>query len=328
MTRPDATTAALSTLRGASATALDPHILPFADLDRTRIGEAGGKGANLGELVRAGIPVPDGFVISSATYDEFLEGAGLSPKLAAISHGLAVDDGAALQQAADRMRALVLGADVPAEIARGVLDAYHALRTDQTREGTPLVAVRSSATAEDSAQTSFAGMFESFLNVSGDAALLDAVRHCWASGFSPRLLFYRAKQGLKAAPSIAVVVQRMVQSDKSGVIFSVDPATRNPDHLVIEAAWGLGEVVVGGQVTPDRYVVEKSTGRVLQRVAARKTFLLTRDPSTGGNVRVDLADDPRQMQLVLDDRELAQLVSMATKVEAHYGRPQDMEFAI
>lgn len=299
--------------------------IPFAQLDRSRIAEAGGKGANLGELVRAGIPVPDGFVVVSSAYDAFLERTGTKAKLDEIASALDVDDGVALQEASERMRALVFGAEIPPDIAASVLEAYRGLGA----VGSPaLVAVRSSATAEDSAATSFAGMFESFLNVQGDDRLVGAVRACWASGFSPRILFYRAKHGLAVAPSIAVVVQRMVQSDKSGVIFSVDPASRNRDHMVIEAAWGLGEVVVLGQVTPDRYVVEKSTGRVLQRVAGNKAFLLTRDPASGENVRVELAGDPRQMQLVLGDDELQQLIAMATRTEAHYAAPQDMEFAV
>lgn len=299
--------------------------IPFAQLDRSRIAEAGGKGANLGELVRAGIPVPDGFVVVSSAYDAFLERTGTKAKLDEIASTLDVDDGVALQEASERMRALVFGADIPPDIAASILDAYRGLGTAASPA---LVAVRSSATAEDSAATSFAGMFESFLNVQGDDRLVGAVRACWASGFSPRILFYRAKHGLAVAPSIAVVVQRMVQSDKSGVIFSVDPASRNRDHMVIEAAWGLGEVVVLGQVTPDRYLVEKSTGRVLQRVAGNKAFLLTRDSASGENVRVELAGDARQMQLVLGDDELRQLIAMATRTEAHYGAPQDMEFAV
>ncbi|MFP5354347.1 MAG: phosphoenolpyruvate synthase [Gemmatimonadota bacterium] len=299
--------------------------IPFAQLDRSRIAEAGGKGANLGELVRAGIPVPDGFVVASTVYDRFLERTGVKAKLDAIAASLDVDDGVALQRAAEAMRALVFGAEVPGEIAGPIVDAYRALGAPSAPA---LVAVRSSATAEDTAATSFAGMFESFLNVEGEEGLLEAVRGCWASGFSARILFYRTKHGLRAAPSIAVVVQRMVQSDKSGVIFSVDPASRNRDHLVIEAAWGLGEVVVLGQVTPDRYVVEKSTGRVLQRVAGNKAFLLTRDPASGKNVRVDLIGDPRQMQIVLEEDELRQVIDMAMRTEAHYGSPQDMEFAV
>lgn len=299
--------------------------IPFAQLDRTRIVEAGGKGANLGELVRAGVPVPDGFVVASGAYDEFLDRTGIRGKLDLIAAALNVDDGAALQAAADAMRALVFGAEVPSVIAAPILDAYRGLGTAASPA---LVAVRSSATAEDSAATSFAGMFESFLNVQGEDGLLDAVRGCWASGFSARILFYRAKQGLRVAPSIAVVVQRMVQSAKSGVIFTVDPASRNRDHLVIEAAWGLGEVVVLGQVNPDRYVVEKSTGRVLQRVAGKKAFLLQRDPVSGKNVRVELDGDPRQLQLVLEEDELREVFAMAMRAEAHYGSPQDMEFAV
>ena len=314
---------------GSTTTGVASHaeigIFPFRVLDKTRTADVGGKGANLGELVRAGLAVPDGFVVGSATYDAFLDATGVRSAMDDIARTLNVDDGAALQAAADRLRALVTGAALPAAISAPIVQAYRALESDSSPA---LVAVRSSATSEDSAQTSFAGMFESFLNVAGDDALLQAVRDCWASGFSARILFYRAKQGLQVAPAIAVVVQRMVQSDKSGVIFSVDPASRNRDHMIIEAAWGLGEVVVLGQVTPDRYVVQKSTRRVLQQVAGHKAFLLERDPATGQNVRVSLDGDPRQMQLVLEEDELGQLIEMALRAEAHYGAPQDMEFAI
>jgi pyruvate,water dikinase len=300
-------------------------ILRFPELDRSRIAEAGGKGANLGELVHLGLAVPDGFVITSAAHEEFLDSAGLRAQLDAITATLQVDDGEALRQSSERLRDLVLHAEVPASIVATILEAYRALGTPRE---SALVAVRSSATAEDTAQTSFAGMFESFLNVSGEDELMRAVRGCWASGVSARLLFYRAKQGLPPASTIAVVVQRMVQSEKSGVVFTVDPASRNTDHLVIEAAWGLGEVVVGGQVAPDRYILEKSTGRVVQRVPGRKAFLLTRDPATGQNVRVELAGDPRESQLVLDDAELRAILDTAVRAEAHYKVPQDMEFAI
>lgn len=314
--------------RGGTAVAsehAETGIYPFSALDKSRTADAGGKGSNLGELVKAGIPVPDGFVVGCATYDAFLDATGVRGAMDEIAGTLDVDNGAALQDAADRLRALVTGSPLPAAISTPILQAYRALATDSAPA---LVAVRSSATSEDSAQTSFAGMFESFLNVAGDDALLHAVRDCWASGFSPRILFYRAKHGLQVAPAIAVVVQRMVQSDKSGVIFSVDPASRNHDHMIIEAAWGLGEVVVLGQVTPDRYVVQKSTRRVLQQVAGHKAFLLQRDPATGKNVQVSLDDDSRQMQLVLEEDELRQLVDMALRAEAHYGTPQDMEFAV
>jgi pyruvate,water dikinase len=188
--------------------------------------------------------------------------------------------------------------------------------------------VRSSATAEDTAQFSFAGMFESFLNVSGDEELLQHVKACWASTFHARVLFYRIKQQMPAEMPVAVIVQAMVGGDKAGVMFTVDPATRETNHVVIEAAWGLGEVVVLGQVTPDRYVLAKDSLTVLEAKIGIKDFLLVRDPATRQTMRVDLATDPRRTARVLTGDELRRLGELAARVEAHYGTPQDVEFAI
>ncbi|HTR79179.1 MAG TPA: phosphoenolpyruvate synthase, partial [Gemmatimonadaceae bacterium] len=190
-----------------------------------------------------------------------------------------------------------------------------------------LVAVRSSAAAEDTADFSFAGMFESVLGVRGTESLLDAVRVCWASTFGARVLYYRLTRGMADEMPVAVVVQRMVASEKSGVMFSVDPSSGNADHVVIEAAWGLGEVVVGGQVMPDHYVVSKSGKAVIERRTARKDFMLTLMP-TGGVQRVELAGTPRADAEVLSDAELLALSQFAIASETHYGMPQDMEFAI
>ena len=300
-------------------------VRPFNEIGRSDIASAGGKGANLGELTRAGLPVPPGFVIVVDAYRRSYEPEPVAAAIAAQLSALDVNDPARLRACATELRRIAAGVEIPADVRDQILGAYRALADGSE----PSVAVRSSATAEDTSQFSFAGMFESYLNVHGEGPLLDAVRACWASTFGERVLFYRITQRLPAEMPVAVIVQRMVTSEKSGVMFTVDPASRDPDRIVIEAAWGLGEVVVAGQVTPDHYVLDRATGRVVERQVARKEFLLERNGRTGNTVRVDLTGDPRSSAPVLTDGELEALAALAVRVQAHYGGvPQDIEFAI
>ena len=302
-----------------------PYTRAFGDIGRRDIALVGGKAANLGEMTRAGLPIPPGFVITVAAYERALEASGLASRVTAELKGLDINDSAALQRRAAAIRALVADVALPEELGDEILTSYRSLGGG---DGAPLVAVRSSATAEDTAQFSFAGMFESYLNVQGENDLLRAVRLCWASTFGARVLFYRLSQSMPAEMPVAVIVQRMVGAAKSGVLFTADPSTHDATRLVIEAAWGLGEVVVGGQVTPDRYVIQKEGARILERNVGRKEFLLMRDAATGETTRVDLASDPRATTPVLSDDELRRLAELASRVERHYGAPQDIEFAI
>lgn len=295
------------------------------ELGRGDIRVAGGKGANLGEMMRAGLPVPPGFVVTVDAYRRFYEASGIGGAIEERLSGLDVDDDAALREAAEAIQSRVRGAAIPDEVRRAIAEAYREL---SRREGVDeeFVAVRSSATAEDTAQYSFAGMFRSFLNVRGADALVNAVKECWASAFGARVLFYRIKQGVAGEALIAVIVQKMVDSEKSGVLFTVDPATNDPDRLVIEAAWGLGEVVVGGEVTPDRYEVDKRRHSVV-RVIGRKEFMRVRDAKTGENVRVDLPEE-KATAPVLTNEEALELAKLGIRDEEHYGAPQDVEWAI
>ena len=304
-----------------------PLVLWFDQLGRADIATVGGKGANLGEMTRAGLPVPRGFVVTTAAYRAFLADNALEPNIAALLDGLDVDDTARLRAAAETIQKLVREAPMPRAIQDTVLGSYRRLAELEHLDH-PIVATRSSGTAEDTAEASFAGMFESFLNVRGEEALLARVKHCWASGFTARILFYRAKQSLPPEMPVAGGVQLMIASDKSGVLFTADPALHDPRHVVIEAAWGLGEVVVGGLVTPDHYVLDKTSGRIIARTIAQKEFMLVRDENTGDTKRVDLDTDARATQPVLTDAELSALLGYARRTEAHYGEPQDIEFAI
>lgn len=301
-------------------------IVEFARARRSDVAAIGGKGANLGEMTAAGLPVPPGFVLSIDAYGQFYESNQLGPKVAAKLTGLDPDNPAELDRHASALRQMVQSGIVPDSLRIAIESAYDNLLKGQPQPAR--VAVRSSATAEDTAQFSFAGMFESFLNVSGKSALIESVKACWASTFGARVLFYRIKQGLPAEMPVAVIVQRMVNSEKSGVIFTSDPATRDPSRIVIEAAWGLGESVVQGAVTPDRHVLDKQSLAPIVTEIAQKEFLLTWDDGLRSNVRVDLSGDPRSKAAVLSASEVETLGTLARRAEEHYGVPQDLEFAI
>lgn len=304
----------------------EPFVYWLENIGRGDVERVGGKGANLGELARAGLPVPNGFVLSVAAYRHFLSRSGIQHHIDDALHSLDVDDPAALEHASARLREVVESAEVPADLAEEIARAYATLGSREEADAT--VAVRSSATAEDTSQFSFAGMFESFLNVRGREELLLRVKACWASTFRARVLFYRLKQGMPAEMPVAVIVQSMVGGEKSGVMFTVDPATRDRTHIVIEAAWGLGEVVVLGQVAPDRYVLDKRSLALVETSIGSKDFMLVRDPATGKSQRVELVGDPRRSARVLTDDEIRRLGELGRKVEEHYGAPQDIEFAI
>ncbi|MEZ5419805.1 MAG: PEP/pyruvate-binding domain-containing protein [Vicinamibacterales bacterium] len=293
--------------------------MPFADIGRADVAEVGGKGANLGELTRAGLPVPPGFVVTSHAFLAALDAAGIRERLRREFAAVDARDPAALTGAAEQLRHLVEDVHMPGAVRDAVLAAYHALGPHE------LVAVRSSATSEDTATTSFAGMHDSYTNVGGDDALLARIRDCWASAYGSRVIAYRKGQGLTEEPTLAVVVQRMVDARRSGVIFTADPATGDPSALVIEAALGLGEVVVGGQVEVDTYTLSKAGPRLTSVRVGQQAFKVTRDRD-GHEHRVDLSPD-ESGQRVLSDADVEALATLALKVEAHYGAPQDMEWA-
>ncbi|MFD9890886.1 phosphoenolpyruvate synthase [Amycolatopsis sp. NPDC059027] len=283
---------------------------------------AGGKGANLGELIAAGFDVPGGFVIPREAYWAALDRAGVRAQIAEL-HAKAltvVDDADELSGYCERLRELVRGAGIGAELRGELLESYHAVGA------TTPVAVRSSATGEDGAEASFAGMNASFTNVWGDNALAERVVDCWMSLFSPRVVSYRATRGFTGEPAIAVVVQRMVPAERSGVIFTADPRTGDRQRIVIEAVFGQGEAIVSGAVEPDTYVVAKDDLRVLSVRVGTKSHKIIAEVG-GGDVKVEL---PRQAggRRVLGDAALLELARTAVRVEDHYGVPQDIEFAV
>jgi pyruvate,water dikinase len=295
----------------------------FAELSRGDVDYAGGKGANLGELTGAGVPVPPGFVVGAPAYGAFCDEGGLRERIEERLHSIDVEDTAALQAASADVREMVESERVPPELSSAIAAAYRELVG--AGEDVP-VAVRSSATAEDTASASFAGMNETFLNVIGADGVVAAVRHCWASLFGSRTVYYRAKRGFTHAEmDIAVVVQLQIESTRAGVMFTMDPGSGRHDRIVIEGAFGLGESVVSGQVSPDRYVLDKESLAVVTRDLKRKELAIESVPG-GGTVTRELSTE-ESLRPVLDDAEVSILGAMAVRIEDHYGTAQDTEWA-
>ncbi len=295
----------------------------FAALSRADISYGGGKGANLGELTAAGLPVPGGFVVGAPAYAEFCDSSGLRARIEERLEGVDVDDTEALTAASAEVRAMVEAEPIPAAIESSIRDAYEELSAAGRFGGA--VAVRSSATAEDTEAASFAGMNETFLNIRGVDAVVEAVRRCWSSLFGARTVFYRAKRGFgQADMDIAVVVQRQVLATRAGVMFTIDPATGATDRLVIEASFGLGEAVVSGSVSPDRYVVEKHDLAIVVREVRRKELVIEPAPD-GGTVTRELHGDEAKRPVLSDD-EIREIAELGRRIEAHYGSAQDTEW--
>ena len=296
-------------------------VLWLEEIDGSDIDRVGGKGASLGELAGATLPVPPAFVVTAETYRRFIEEAGIVHDLEE-AVDIDVEDSNALAQGEQTARELIRQTPLPEALREELLAAYDEL----VDGGAPFVAVRSSATAEDLPDASFAGQQETFLNVTRDD-LLDAVRECWASLFTQRAIYYRQDRGFDHGEvNMAVVVQQMVDADYSGVMFTSHPSTGD-ERMIIEAAWGLGEAVVSGSVTPDNYVVDRSSGEVLEVSIERKEIMHTRDADTGETVEVAVEDERRDAR-VIDDETLEELRQVARTVEEHYGSPQDVEWAV
>ena len=298
-------------------------IRPFSELSTADVLYAGGKGANLGRLTQAGLPVPPGFVVGAPAYAAFRVQTGLGDRLQAALAGLDVEDTAALRRAAEHARDAVRDSTLPMWLARAIGAAYDELAAG---DGEAAVAVRSSATAEDTASASFAGMNETFLNVRGRDAVIDAVKRCWQSLFGARTVYYRGQRGFSQSEmDIAVVVQRQIDSTRSGVMFTVDPATGARDHLVIEGSFGLGEAVVSGQVSPDRYVVNKASHAILVRSVMTKE--LTIEPAPGGGTTTRPLSAEESHRAVLADDEVRRVAELGLAIEREYAAPQDTEWA-
>ena len=300
------------------------YVQKFEDLNKSDIAIAGGKGANLGELTQAGIPVPPGFVVTAETYQKFMEDTGINDKVLDILDKIDINDTKALQAAAEEIKTIIIATPIPDDMVMFIKEAYNQL-CQRVGEDDTDVAIRSSATAEDLPEASFAGQQDTFLHVSGDEEVIEYVRKCWASLFEARAIFYREENDFEHSKVlIAVVVQKMAIADKAGVMFTVNPST-GEEIALIEGSWGLGEAVVSGDVTPDNYQVDKANNEVINVTISDKKVMYTNDES-GTSIKVDVPEEKR-MERVLSDEELIELTEMGKRVQAHYGEPMDTEWA-
>ena len=291
----------------------------FKNITKNDAALAGGKGASLGEMTRAGIPVPPGFVILAGAFEQFIGESGLGVEIDAALDSVNADQMHTVEGASKKIQALILAAEIPSTIKAEIENEFRALRCRY-------VAVRSSATPEDGAQAAWAGQLDTFLNTTAET-LLENVRKCWASLFTPRAVFYRFEKKMNDQKiSVAVVVQKMVESVISGIAFSVHPVTQDRNQLIIEAVYGLGEAVVSGTITPDSYVVEKNTWLITDVYVTDQERELVR-LATGGNVWKPVTESRKDKQKLTRDQilELAKLIAL---IEDHYGFPVDVEWAL
>jgi pyruvate,water dikinase len=291
---------------------------PFSELGLDDVGLVGGKSAHLADLSRAGFPVPPGFAVTTAAFD------------AVVHDGIVVDvdptDVAALEEEAARIRDAVTALEVPPAVVEAIAGCYRRLAADVGLDDEPPVAVRSSAFAEDTAEASFAGMQSTYLWLRGLDAVLDGVRRCWASYFNAEALAYRATHGI-AAGGMSVAVQFMVDARVAGVMFTLNPVSGDVSSIAIDASYGLGVTVVGGDVTPDSFLWSKVTRELLRTELGAKEIECVPDPSGDGTVVREVPPERRE-RLCLEPAEIEQLAELGRRVERHYGRPQDIEWAI
>ena len=296
----------------------------FADIGLADRPTVGGKGGSLGELTRAGIAVPPGFVVKTAAFERFIEALEAKAPLRAQVEVLDPNDLDAITACSKALRARLEAAEFPDALNQSIIEAHAALAGGDT--GTP-VAIRSSATTEDAEDASFAGLQDTFLWVKGPAEVLRYIRSCWASLYSVESIAYRRRQGLpEAGVAMAVVVQRMVEARTAGVMFTRSPTTGDRSVITIEGAWGLGSAVVSGEVTPDRFVVGKITGEITVRDISDKH--VRHLPMAQGGVEEVETPEALRREPCLSDAELLALRDIGRKVERHYGRPQDIEWAV
>ena len=303
---------------------MDRKIVDVNELCVNDIPIVGGKGANLGELTRAGFPVPNAFVLTTSAYDYFIKKANLFEKINEELKSIDRSSDDSLTAASERIRDIFETCEIPKDLKEDIVKSYNKL-FGKGKEG--VVAVRSSATAEVLPDASFAGQQETYLNVHGEDDLFDKVRKCWSSLFTARAIAYREKQGFAHEDvKLAVVVQKMVNSEVSGIMFTVDPNS-GVKEIVIEAGYGLGEAIVGGEVTPDTYKVDKNTMKVKKKRISTQKWKYTKDPKDGHTVKVDIPDEKQKLQKI-DDRRVSEVAEIGRQIEIHYDKPMDMEWCI
>jgi pyruvate,water dikinase len=296
-------------------------VLSFSEISAEDLPLVGGKGANLGELTRAAFPVPNGFCLTTAAFQRFMDACRDSEGIYVELDAITADDVETVRSVGERIRQTLLDVPIPEDVAKAVKLAWQDAGIEHA------YAVRSSATAEDLPEASFAGQQDTYLNIVGQADLLDAIRRCWVSLFTDRAILYRARNRIAHREvQLAVVVQEMVMAEISGVLFTADPLTGHRHTLTIDASFGLGEALVSGLVTPDAYRVNKRTGAILDRQITDKKIAIL--PQKSGGTRQATLSDAQRKQAVLTDVQISALADLGSRVEAHYSAPQDIEWAI
>ncbi len=293
-------------------------LITFNQISKKDVGLAGGKGASLGEMTRAGIPVPPGFVLTAEAFDRFLAETDLTQEVENSLNRINYEDINSVDKASLIIRDLIKKARMPADIKRMVIDAFKKLKCQ-------FVAVRSSATAEDSSVASWAGELETYLNTT-EKTLLGNVKLCWSSLFTARSIFYRKEKNLHDTHvSVAVVIQAMIESEISGITFTVHPVTEDRNQMIIEAGWGLGEAIVSGAITPDSYVVDKRDFSLIDINISKQEREIKR--GANGGVKWLKVPTDRGGRQILEGEKIIELAKLCKRVEDHYGLPQDIEWA-
>jgi len=319
------------------------NILWFSEINKESIPQVGGKGANLGEMYNIKLPIPPGFVISAGAYKKFLDKTGIKSEIFSLLKNLDIGDTEMIHKVSEKIQEIILDARMPEEIKEDITNAYDTMNVDidvyksiskdalkiiKAGRDLPFVAVRSSATFEDLPEASFAGQQATFLNVKGNEKLVNAVQQCWASLFTARAIYYRQKNNFPHEKVlIAVVVQKMINSDSSGVMFTINPSTNDENEIVIETGFGLGESIVGGEITPDSYIVDKNELKIKSKKVNKQKFMYTRDETVGRTIKKNLSGEKASVQKITDD-QIIKLAEYGKNIDDHYGKPMDIEYAI
>lgn len=305
---------------------MSEYVLPFEECDITMVNRVGGKCASLGELLKAQIPVPPGYALTTRTYERFLEENGIRNKASDRLKGLDDTNVGEIDKASDEIRNWIEAGTISEELEDIIAENYRLLSRRARTPALP-VAVRSSATAEDLPDASFAGQQDTYLWVRGIDDVLHKVRKCWSSLFTSRAISYRLRMGFDHSKVlISVAIQKMVRSFTAGVMFTLNPSTGDRATVVIDSNWGYGESVVSGEVTPDQFQVNKITMDIVKRIVSNKAIYYTTDPATDEVKKLELDAERREQQTLLD-AEIIDLVTLAKRIEKHYGKPMDIEWA-
>ena len=286
--------------------------------------QVGGKGASLSDLMAAGFKVPDGFCVTADAYRHFVKSAGIEARVAPILASLDTSDAASVRHAAETVSCLVREMPLPDDLKAEISEAHAQLASTMGSH----TAVRSSAISEDGSAASFAGLYDSYLNMVGEAEVLDAVHRCYVSLWSQRAVSYRANRGAGADEAMAVVVMKLVPSETSGIAFTAHPVTGSLDQVIINSSFGLGEAIVSGRVTPDSFLIDKRNFTLLEREIYPKELAIFPHPGGGGGVIEEKLGFDRQRAPSLTDEQALDVARLAAQVETHYGSPQDIEWGL